>query len=151
METYKLTAQKIEELRQELQHIEEIEAPRLSDRLDQLRTTTLEEFDTSVPELLEAQAALEKRRKEIELMLSNHQIINPHNKSEIDIGSTVTLKMGNLEVKYQIVETVEADPLQGKISRESVVGKALLGKKKGDKVEVDNGLVVNEYEILSIG
>ena len=54
------------------------------------------------------------------------------------------------EIEYQIIGSTESDPLKGLISNESPVGKALLGKKKGEKVEVETPAGVTTYKVLAI-
>lgn len=83
----------------------------------------------------EEQGLLESRIVEIEDILQNADIITPKKSSTIGVGSTVVLKNDKV-VTYQIVGPVEADPLEGKISNESPIGAALIGKKTGDKVTI---------------
>ncbi len=84
----------------------------------------------------EEQERTEGRIAEIEHILMNVDIIKkPHGDTKVQLGSTVTLK--NSEVKtFQVVGTVEADPVNGKISDESPLGKAVMGKAVGDEVEI---------------
>ncbi len=85
----------------------------------------------------EEQAQLESRVAELEEILQNADIIKPaKSNGTIRVGSTVDLKNGK-KVTYQIVGPVEADPLEGKISNESPIGAALMGKKVGDKVTIE--------------
>ena len=99
----------------------------------------------------EEQAFIEGRIQEIEEMIKNAQIIeHATNHNIVSIGSTVEAKVGPKEVKYTIVGANEANPAAGKISNESVVGRALLGAKRGDKVPVDTPAGRSEYEITSI-
>ncbi len=83
----------------------------------------------------EEQGLVESRVSEIEDILQNAEIIKATKSSTIKIGSTVVLKNGS-RVTYRIVGPVEADPLEGKISNESPIGSALMGKKVGDKVTI---------------
>ncbi len=83
----------------------------------------------------EEQAMLETRITELEDILKNADIITHKKSSTVQVGSTVELKNGKV-VKYQVVGPVEADPLEGKISNESPIGAALMGKKVGDKVTI---------------
>jgi transcription elongation factor GreA len=81
------------------------------------------------------QERVESRIAEIEHILLNVEIIKKNGSKKVGLGSTVTLK--NHEKKtLQVVGTVEADPLNGKISDESPIGQALLGKIEGDEVEI---------------
>ena len=80
----------------------------------------------------------EARIAEIEHILKNvEKITTPKTNNKVRLGSTVKLKslVGDTK-EYQVVGTVEADPLEGKISDESPIGKALIGKKVGDDVEI---------------
>ncbi|MNZ78549.1 Transcription elongation factor GreA [compost metagenome] len=100
------------------------------------------------------QAFIEGRIITLEKMLRNARIINS---DEIDvdtvsIGSIVTvqdLEFGDT-MEYSIVGTAESDPLQNKISNESPVGKAILGKKKGTVVEVSVPVGIIQYKIIDI-
>jgi len=95
----------------------------------------------------------EARISEIEYILANVQVIAaPKTDGKIVLGSTVTLrsKDGNVTKKFQVVGTVEADPLEGKISDESPIGQALLGKKKGEEVEIKTPAETIAYFIEDI-
>ncbi|WP_028609614.1 transcription elongation factor GreA [Paenibacillus harenae] len=100
------------------------------------------------------QAFIEGRIITLEKMLRNARIIN-NDDIDIDtvsIGSIVTvedLEFGDT-MEYSIVGTAESDPLQNKISNESPVGKAILGKKKGTVVEVSVPVGIIQYKILDI-
>ncbi|MHA6481500.1 transcription elongation factor GreA [Paenibacillus sp. strain BS8-2] len=100
------------------------------------------------------QAFIEGRIITLEKMLRNARIIN-NDDIDIDtvsIGSIVTvedLEFGD-SMEYAIVGTAESDPLQNKISNESPVGKAILGKKKGTVVEVNVPAGVIQYKIVDI-
>ena len=84
----------------------------------------------------EEQGIVDTRILEIEDILMNHEIIKPKRGGTVHVGSTVDLKNGKT-VTYTIVGPVEADPLEGKISNESPIGAALMGKKAGDKVTIE--------------
>lgn len=100
----------------------------------------------------QAQERTEGRIEEIEHILANAEVIKAKKSKEIVLGSTVTLKhpAGN-EVTVQIVGTIEADPAVQKISDESPIGKALLGKKEGDEVEIVKPAETIKYTVLNIG
>lgn len=98
----------------------------------------------------EEQERVDNRISEIEHILANAEIIARRSTSSIGIGNSVTLKGGKKDVTYHIVDSVEADPLESKISDESPIGKALLGKKVGDSVEITLPAGVQKYEIKEI-
>lgn len=99
------------------------------------------------------QAIIEAKIKTLETQLQNARIIDD---SEIDtqsvsIGVTVKLNVGGVtEVTYKIVPTSDSDPLAGRISDESPVGAALVGKKLGESVSVETPGGIVEYTILDI-
>lgn len=100
------------------------------------------------------QAFVEGRIITLEKMLRNARIINNDevDLNAVSVGSIVTLKdmeFGDL-VEYTIVGTAESDPFQNKISNESPVGKAILGKQKGSTVEVNVPVGTIQYEIVDI-
>lgn len=100
------------------------------------------------------QAFIEGRIATLEKMLRNAKVIEDNNLSKdyVSLGSTVLLKdleFGD-ELKYTIVGSVEADPDGNKISNESPVGKAILGHKKGEVVDVEVPVGTIKYEILDI-
>ncbi len=97
----------------------------------------------------EEQGLVESRVAEIEDILQNADIIKPTKSSTIKVGSTVVLKNGSL-VTYQIVGPVEADPLEGKISNESPIGSALMGKKEGEKVTIKTPKGETTYEVKEV-
>ena len=99
----------------------------------------------------EEQSFIEGRIQEIEDMIKNAEIITASTQhSTVTIGSTVKIITNGKDKTYTIVGSNEANPTQGKISNESLVGRALLGKKVGDKTKVTTPAGDMDYEILSI-
>lgn len=92
----------------------------------------------------------EARISELENILQSVEIIKkPAGGHKVQLGSKVKLKNGTIK-EFQVVGTVEADPLNGKISDESPIGQALLGKKVGDSVEIKTPLETITYQIVEI-
>lgn len=81
------------------------------------------------------QKLAENRILEIQEILKNAQVIHDKTRTKVELGATVKLDFGGKEVEYSLVGTVEADPLAGKISNESPIGKALLGRKVGESFD----------------
>ena len=97
------------------------------------------------------QERTENRIAEIENILQNVKVIQkPKGDAKVQIGSKVKLKAANGTKEFQVVGTVEADPLNGKISDESPIGKALLGKKEGEEVEITTPADTTTYKIVDI-
>lgn len=100
----------------------------------------------------EDQDRLETRISELDHILQNTQVIKkPKSNGHVRLGSTVKLKSADGKAKeFQVVGTMEADPLNGKISDESPIGVALMGKSVGDKAQLKNSTVETTYKIVSI-
>ena len=98
----------------------------------------------------EEQGLVESRIAEIEEIILNAELIKATNSTKIILGSNVELKTGTKTVKYAIVGPVEADPLAGRISNESPIGVALMGKKVGENVTITTPKGEIVYEIIAI-
>ena len=84
----------------------------------------------------EEQNRIESEIADIETTLKSAQVVSVKSSDKVSVGVTVTLDCNGNEKVYRIVGSNEADPLKGKISNESPVGQALLGKMKGDNVSI---------------
>ncbi len=97
------------------------------------------------------QAFIEQRIAILEEQIRNAKVVKEKKQGDVvQIGSKVVLKQGTYKHEFVIVGSTEADSLAHKISNESPVGEAILGKKKGDKVKVQAPGGVFEYEILEV-
>lgn len=149
--TFRLTQEGIDELKAELI---ELQAQRLT-IADAIRTAR--EFGdlSENTEYQSARAAQERndaRIAEVEHILANVEVIKaPKAGAKVQLGSKVVLTGPKGEKNFQVVGTVEADPLNGKISDESPIGQALLGKKEGEDVEIKTPAETATYKITSIG
>jgi len=147
---YRLTQDGVDELDAELQSLIAERGP-IADRIKTAREfgDLSENFEYSAAR--QEQERNEARISELEAILINVEIIEApkSGSSKVVLGSTVTLK-GKTEKKFQIVGTVEADPLNGKISDESPIGKAMLGKKIGDSVEIKTPAETSSFTISAI-
>ena len=99
----------------------------------------------------EEQGLVESRIAEIEDVLLNAEIIPATRSSSVKLGSKVELKTGGKTVNYHVVGPVEADPLNGKISNESPIGLALMGKKIGDIATITTPKGSIEYKVVKVG
>ena len=98
----------------------------------------------------EEQGLVESRIAEIEEIILNAEIIKGGSTTNVRLGSKVELTPGEKTVAYHVVGPVEADPLEGKISNESPIGEALMGKKVGDKATITTPKGTTEYTIVTI-
>lgn len=147
---FRLTQEGVDELKEELKNLvsqrsgvaERIKAAR---QLGDLSENA--EYQTA----REEQDRLESRISELEHVLQYAKIIKkPKSDGQVRLGSKVVLKDGGKPIAYQVVGTIEADPSSGKISDESPIGMALLGKKVGDKVELKIPSGAKTYSIVEI-
>lgn len=92
------------------------------------------------------QKIAEGRILEIQEILKNAKIIKGGKKDKVVLGATVSLDMGGKKVEYSLVGPTEANPLEGKISNESPIGKAIFGRKAGETFDF-NGKNVKILEI----
>lgn len=99
----------------------------------------------------EEQGLLETRIAEIEDILMNADLMKSGSKTKVGLGSKVALKSGRKIVEYIVVSPVEADPIAGKVSNESPIGRAIVGKKVGEQVEITTPKGTVRYEIEHIG
>ena len=146
--TYQITAEGKAELEVELLELKGRRsqiAEKIANARDYGDLSENAEYDSA----REEQGLVESRVSEIEDILLNAEIIKPTKSSTIRIGSTVVLENGK-EVTYRIVGPVEADPLEGKISNESPIGAALMGKKVGEKVTIKTPKAETTYEIKEV-
>ncbi len=93
------------------------------------------------------QKIAESRILEIQDILKNAKVIRGGKRTKADLGATVELKLGDRKVTYNLVGPTEAKPLEGNITNEAPIGKALLGRKAGEDFELPNG---KKGKIISI-
>lgn len=98
----------------------------------------------------EQQGFNEVRISQIQHMLSTAVIVDAKTGGTVDLGSKFTVKTGTTEKTFEMVGENEANPLAGKISNVSPLGKAFIGKSVGDKADVTVPSGVMTYEILNI-
>jgi transcription elongation factor GreA len=148
---YLLTKEGAEKMRAELKDMKTRQRQDISQRL----RTAIQQGDLSenadYHKAKEDQAFLEGKIKEYEEVLAGAKIIQEKNSLTIDIGSWVTIQEQNQpEERYQVVGATEANPRQGRISNESPIGSALLGKKAGDSVIVSTPRGEMKFIILKV-
>ncbi len=138
----------------ELDELQAVKRPEIAERLKEAISygdiSENSEYDSAKNE----QAELEDQISKLEYIIKNAKIIDEkkvkNDKVSLGLKVKVTDSKSKQESVFAIVGSTEADPFEGKISNESLVGAALLGKKVGDKVKINvpDGLVT--YEVLSI-
>ena len=149
-----VTQEGLAKLETELETLKTTERKRVAARLQEAISYGDLSENSEYDEAKNEQAFLEARIIELEEQIKNAEIIDESkaHKGTVQVGSTVTLKFlwNKEEHEYTIVGSTEADPLQHKISNESPVAEAMIGKKAKDKVKVETGSGEFEYEILKV-
>ncbi len=144
----------LDKLRKELRFLKTDERRRIAEEIDEARSKGDLSENAEYDAAKEAQGHLEKRIAELEESLSNARVVDEKNidDSKVYILSTVTIlnKKTNKQMKYTLVSKEEADFAQGKISVDSPIGSALLGKEKGETVSVKVPAGMLELEIQNI-
>lgn len=152
MPATQVTKQGLEALQKELKNLVEIKRPRLVERLSSARSHGDLSENNDYQNAKEELEFLDGRISELEDVLKNVVIVKVKNghKVSVDVGTKVTLKVDGQRQIFFIVGDWEADPKEKKISHTSPLGKALVGKKVGEKIEVEAPAGKLTYEILSI-
>lgn len=154
MERVYLTRQGYEKLIQELEYLKNVERRKIAKALEQARLLGDLRENAEYDSAKEAQAKLEQRIAELEDKLSRAEIIDEAkiDKDKAYIGAKLkVLDLDtNQEEEYTLVDPEEADPAGGRISINSPVGKAFLGHKVGDEIQVEVPAGVLRYKIIQI-
>ncbi len=135
-----LTEEGLARLEKELEHLKTVRRPQVAERIRQAKELASTQNNAEYDDAKNDQAFVEGRILTLEKLIQDARIINEeeaHHASSVQIGSTVHLVDGQgKKTQYTIVGSAEADPKSGRISNESPVGRALLGKRVGDEVQV---------------
>ena len=145
-----LTKEGLSELQDKLHHLKTVRRREIAEAIH----TAKEQGDLSenaeYASAKEEQNRLEQEIAELEDTLKNARLISKASNDEVSIGNTVTLTCAGTEKSYRIVGSNEANPLDGKISNESPMGQALLGRKQGEEVHIPTPNGDKACEVTSI-
>ena len=132
---YILTPEGRQKLEEELHYLETEKRAEIGERIKVAREFGDISENSEYDDAKNEQGMMEARIAEISRILSEATVVNtPKRSSKVNIGSVVTVDMNGRERVFTIVGGAESDAAEGKISNESPVGSALLGRKKGDEV-----------------
>jgi transcription elongation factor GreA len=154
MERLPITPEGFQKLREKLKYLEEEVLSAVQKRLGEARElgdlSENSEFDSAREEMWR----VDRQIAELRDRLSRAEIINPAKKKSDDIAFGSKVKMRNMDtgdvIEYTLVGEGEADPSEGYISVSTPVGKALLGHRAGEKVDIKVPAGILHYEILQI-
>jgi transcription elongation factor GreA len=149
---YLLTPEGLQKLNEELKTLISEKRKEIIERISEAAAHGDLSENADYAQAREEQSFIEGRIQEIEDIIKNAEIIQASaHRTMVTIGSTAKIRVGGVEKTYTIVGSNEANPREGKISNESLVGKALLGHKVGEKFYITTPAGEMEYEIVGIG
>jgi transcription elongation factor GreA len=149
-----LTAEGLKKIQDEYEYLTETRRKEVAQMIAEAKAEGDISENAGYDEAKTAQGFLEGRIRELENLLKNAQVIEEKSqpKGEVSLGSTVIVREAgtDFEETYTIVGSVEADPTRGRISNSSPIGKALIGKRVGQKATVQSpgGEII--FELLKI-
>lgn len=146
-----LSAEGLERLKKELNELKTAARKDIAERIESAKALGDLSENAEYQEAKDVQSQIESRIAELDEIIRDAVVISENHRTDIvDIGSTVLVTAREGDVRYTIVGSEEANPPEGKISNESPLGKAFLGKRKGDKVEVKVPAGVQVFTIRDI-
>lgn len=146
-----ITKSGLDALKKELDEMVSAKRPKLVERLSYARSQGDLSENSDYHNAKDELEFLDGRISELEDVVKNAVVVSGNgNGDSVALGTTVTLKINGNEQAFHIVGEWEADPAEKKISHTSPLGQALLGKNKGDKVEVEAPAGKVVYEILEL-
>ncbi len=145
-----LTPEGLAELKREHEELVNVKRPEAVTRLASAREagdlSENSEYAAAKTDL----SFIDGRIIELEDIMHGAKVVTSHGKSHVDVGCKVTLTINGKKETFHLVGEWEANPMEKKISHSSPLGKALIGKKVGEKVEVEAPAGRNLYKILDI-
>lgn len=149
-----LTSEGLKKLQDELEELKSVKRREIADKIKVALSFGDLSENSEYDEAKNEQGIIEARISEIEATLQNVKVLDTGDLSteHISVGNRIVLKdlESGEEMEFHIVGTKEVDRKQKKISDESPVGKACMGKSKGDIVEVEAPIGIHKYEIMDI-
>ncbi|MDP3901388.1 MAG: transcription elongation factor GreA [bacterium] len=146
-----LTAERLEELKQELNDLKMTKRAEVAERLKRAKELGDLSENSEYFEAREEQSQVEARIFELEEMVKNAEIITKASSKDIvQMGSTIEVAKDGQKFKFNIVGSNEAKPEDGLLSNESPLGKAFMGKKNGEQVKVKTPSGEVNYKIVGI-
>ena len=146
-----LTEEGLSQLKAEYEELTKVKRPLVTSRIQRAREFGDLAENSEYDAAKEEQSLLEARISQLEEVLPKAQVISQVTNTDfVVIGSTVVVEMNDEIHEFAIVGSMEADPAAKKISNESPVGKALLGLKAGEVIEVSLGPVRSKIKLLEI-
>jgi transcription elongation factor GreA len=147
-----LTKDGLRQLEEELDQLVQVRRAEVAERIRQARDFGDIAENAEYTDAKNEQSMLEGRIQALETMVRNAVVIEdePREAGVVAVGASVTVSTEDGDETYAIVGAAEADPLRGRISNESPLGRALLGRRAGDEVEWTSPSGTSKVKILSV-
>lgn len=149
---FKMTSAGLEELKKELEELKTTGRDDIAEKIRIARSYGDLSENSEYDEAKSEQAKIEARINELEYQIQNAVIQDITDRDAVNLGSVVTIKNkedGSLAT-YKIVGFAQSNPSEGLISDESPIGKALMGAKKGESIDVEAPIGLLKFEIVEI-
>lgn len=149
---YYLTKERYDELTRELESLRNEKRREVAEQLQRAKEYGDLSENAEYAEAREEQSRVEARIAELDDTLKSAVIIKKHEggANAVHVGSTVSVRRDGATISYTIVGSSESNPAENKISNESPIGRALLGKKVGDTVQVETPAGTAVYTVIDI-
>jgi len=145
-----LTLEGLEKLKKELEYLKKVKRKEVSEHIRDAASQGDLKENAGYDIAKEEQGFVEGRILKLEETIAQAEIIKKDASDKIQIGSVVFLSSKGEKENFQVVDPEEADILNNRISFKSPLGKMLLGKRKGDSVEIDAPEGKKEYKIIKV-
>lgn len=145
-----LTKEGLAELKKEHEDLVKVKRPEAVTRLASARELGDLSENSEYAAAKQDLSFIDGRIVELEDIIRGAKVVSPHGKAQVDVGCKVTVHINGKKDIFMVVGEWEADPKEKKISHESPLGKALMGKKVGEKVEVEAPAGKILYKVLQI-
>ncbi len=136
MKNYYVTKERLTEIKHQLEDLKKVKRLEIAERLEHAKEMGDLSENVEYSEAREAQTKLETQIAESEDLIKNAVIIKRHQSLKVELGSLLTVSYKNTIKQFTLVGSDEANPTKGLISNESPMGKAFMGKKVEDVVEI---------------
>ena len=149
-----LTEDGYNKLTEEIEHLKDVKRREVAERIKEAREFGDISENSEYDDAKNEQAQLEARILQLEQQLRNARVVDAENVSTeaVSIGARVTLKdlATKKNTEYSVVGSAEADPRNHRLSSESPLGKAVLGRQKGERITVSTPRGALEYQVMKI-
>ena len=152
MDQYYLSEERYQELKKELEQLRNVARLEVAEHLKRAKEYGDLSENSEYVEAREEQSRIETRIAELDDLLKSAVIIkkNAGGSGVVQVGSTVTVKKGEKQTTYVIVGSNESNPAENKISNESPLGRAFIGRTAGEHIEVATPSGKTTYTVVSV-